>query len=287
MGNALRLFTAGIAVVLVAVAPAESRTIRVDRQFATIPGTALANDGSVEANIVSVQEVPPNGEREMRPFSINFFGTVYNSLFINENGVISFGAPLSAAPRNIADIFHAGVPVIVPYFADADMAVGGRVNRTFTFGVNTFLDMYATYQGSTDPAFRNEMQVAFFGSETSTDFRLELNYNNILWESGDLDGGTNGLGGIAPRVGFSDGFGRVYEVAGSGENGLLLGRNADCLPGSLSLACNDYFFSFINGMPYLNGVPIFPNRVPEPMPVTLLLTGLAFLAMLRRRSGQR
>jgi len=267
------------------VTPADARTIRVDRQSESIPGAVLANDGAVERDIYSVAEVPPNGERESTPFSINFFGTVYDSFFINENGVISFGAPLSGPPRNVDDVFTAGVPVIVPFYADADMAVQGGAALAFTFGINMFVNLRSTYQGSSDPSIVDEMQVAFFGSQSTTDFRLELNYGLLQWQSGDLDGGVNGLGGIAPRIGFSDGFGRTFEVAGSGENGVLLNPSFDapCAPGSLSVGCNDYFFEFIDGLPYRNGIPIFPTAVVEPGTAALVLLALVLAGLRPKR----
>ena len=149
-----------------------------------------------------------------------------------------------------------------------------------------FVELYSTYQGATSsPSPRAEMQVAFFGTLNSTDFFLELNYNDLKWESGNLDGGTNGLGGIPPRIGFSDGFGRVYEVPGSGTNGALLGDffDVDCALRPLSVSCNNYRFQFLDGLPYINGVPVFPARVPEPGSAALLIMALGLLACRRRQ----
>ena len=116
MFNFLRIDAVAIALVslFILASEADARTIRVDRTLEFIDGDVLANDGFVEVDIVSVAEVPPNGDRESRPFSINFLGTVYDSIFVNEDGVISFGAPLSATPRDGVDVFNARIPVIVP-----------------------------------------------------------------------------------------------------------------------------------------------------------------------------
>ena len=52
------------------------------------------------------------------PFSVNFFGNTYNSLFINNNGNVSFNAGISAfVPTGPTG---ASVPIISPYFGDVD-----------------------------------------------------------------------------------------------------------------------------------------------------------------------
>jgi hypothetical protein len=68
-----------LATLVVLASQAEARTIRVDRQWERIEGEVLADDGFVERDIFSVAEVPPDGAYEQRPFSISFFGTVYDS----------------------------------------------------------------------------------------------------------------------------------------------------------------------------------------------------------------
>lgn len=287
-----------------AAVDSDARTIRVDRESESIEGSAFADDGSVRKDFYTLWETT-SGVIERRPFSVNLFGTVYDSYFINENGIISFGAPVDLTPRDPIDVFNAGVPVIAPFFADADLTLGrsgndplgrrnGRVSLTSALGltptITMFVDFYSSHQGATagQSPPTNIMQVAFIGVESTTDFRLELNYDILQWESGNLDGGVDGLGGLPPRVGFSDGFGRVYEIPGSGQNGVLLkpDLSQECDTGSLSVGCNDYFFNFRSGLPYfLDGTAVF--AVSEPDDMALFLAALAVMAAIRRRQRLR
>jgi hypothetical protein len=94
------------------------RTKRTPERYALIALSAASldrncpNDGYVEVDLVAGHPSEPGG---LRAFSIKFFGETYDSFFFNENGVLSFGAPLTAPPRDIADVFNAGVPVIAPF----------------------------------------------------------------------------------------------------------------------------------------------------------------------------
>jgi hypothetical protein len=63
----------------------------------------------------------------------------------------------------------------------------------------------------------------------SGDFDIMLNYDRILWETGDSGGGTNGLGGTSAAAGYSDGSGNpdhFFSFPGSLVNGGLLDSNA-------------------------------------------------------------
>ena len=54
------------------------------------------------------------------------------------------------------------------------------------------------------------------------DADIEFNYGTVRWETGDWSGGTNGLGGVSARVGYSNGTGNpgtYYELSGSGVPG--------------------------------------------------------------------
>jgi hypothetical protein len=293
--------TAAFATLLLS-AGVHARPLLVDRTFGSFDGALLANDGYVVTPIRSAEETPTD-TRSPVPFSIDFFGTVYDSLYINENGVISFGAPFGGTPGTLTDLANSGIPFIAPFFADADMTATtfthddgsgnqvpshGGVALAFTFGVNMFINMTSTFQGSTDvPALTNTVQVALFGSTTSTDFRLDFNYGDVQWESGNSDGGINGLGGAGPIIGFSNGHGLLWEAPGSGgtSSGALLseGVSQECPPGSLSVGCNDYSFLFRDGVAYYraDGTPVFP--VPEPAIWALVAIGLVLLWLGRPR----
>jgi hypothetical protein len=75
------------------------------------------------------------------PFSVTFFGTTYYSLFINNNGNVSFGAGISAfIPTGPTG---ATQPVISPYFGDVDTrnAASGVVH----FQTNTANQLVVTW----------------------------------------------------------------------------------------------------------------------------------------------
>ena len=56
------------------------------------------------------------------PFTINFFGTNYNKLFLNNNGNVTFTGPLGTYTPFV--FTAATPPIIAPFFADVDTRGG-------------------------------------------------------------------------------------------------------------------------------------------------------------------
>src|SRR5688572_26911375 len=100
-----------IAAVPIAIAgnPARAHAAVVERNLPSVlPGT---DDGSSAAVNLA--------------FPINFFGTVYNQVFVNNNGNITFDGPLSQfTPSGLAGTNRV---IIAPFFADVDTRGGGVV----------------------------------------------------------------------------------------------------------------------------------------------------------------
>src|SRR5687767_75776 len=50
-------------------------------------------------------------------FGLNFYGTAYRDLYVNENGTVTFGSPLGAfTPVKLSQLRY---PMLAPFFADA------------------------------------------------------------------------------------------------------------------------------------------------------------------------
>ncbi|MGB7068111.1 MAG: ice-binding family protein, partial [Pyrinomonadaceae bacterium] len=167
------------------------------------------------------------------PFNINYFGVNYAQTFVNNNGNITFSGPLGTfTPFPLG---ATNVPIIAPFFADVD-----------TRGAGSGLVQYGNTTVDARTAFcANWVNVGYFGShidklnsfqlilidrsDTGTgNFDIEMNYDQIQWETGDASGGSGGLGGSSARAGYANGTmdaGTFFEFPGSAVNGGLLDSN--------------------------------------------------------------
>lgn len=165
-------------------------------------------------------------------FPINFFGTTYTSLWVNNNGNVTLDGPLSTyTPFNISS---AGRKIIAPFFADVDTRAAasnltrygygaGTVDGRPAFGVNWINVGY--YNFRTDKLNSFQLVLIDRSDLAPGAFDIEFNYDKILWETGDASGGRNGLGGASARAGWANGGSATYEIAGSAVNGAFLNAN--------------------------------------------------------------
>ncbi len=233
---------------LLALAPAlvheaNAQAIRTNTGF-TSNALARNDDGSTAA--------VPMG------FTINFFGLVKSTLFVNNNGNVTFDSALATfTPFPLQDTTRS---IIAPFFADVDTTNPSSgvvqygtdtVNGRPAFGVNWFdaIGGVGYYSGHADK--RNMFQLVLIDrSDTgSGNFDFELNYSSIQWETGDLSGGTGGLGGNSARVGYSNGSNASFELPGSAVNGAFLngGPNALASQGNNSTVIGRTSYSVRNG----------------------------------------
>lgn len=142
------------------------------------------------------------------PFSFNFYGTLYNSLYINNNGNITFENSLFSFSSNAFP--STGNKIIAPFWADVDTRAGnGQVLYKITqhaIYVNWEDVGYFNQQGDklntfqliltdgTDPAVPDGNNISFC-------------YKDMQWTTGSASQGVNGFGGIPATCGANKGDG--------------------------------------------------------------------------------
>lgn len=169
--------------------------------------TGNYDDGSLQVNITSV----------FGAGGIDYFGTNYTSMYINTNGLITFGGPnTSYTPTALGGLTQ---PSIAPFWTDINITSGtaagtnniyydldpgtGRVTITW-LGV-------AAYSGG--GANRNTFQVVLQHTGDGN-FEIDIIYQQIQF--------TNGGSGIA-QTGMTDGGANDFIIPGSGNSTALLG----------------------------------------------------------------
>jgi len=160
-------------------------------------------------------------------FSFDLFGTTYNSVFINNNGNLSFDNGYCTFTASGFPV--SGFPMVAPFWADVDTrnTTSGTVyyrSEANRFTViwdhvgyyNAHADKLSTFEviitDGTDPLIGFGNNVAFC-------------YDDMQWTTGDASGGSGGFGGEPATVGVNKGDGTNFfqigrfGIAGSAYDG--------------------------------------------------------------------
>ena len=203
----------------------------------------------------------------------NFFGNDYSSIFVNNNGNITFTSGLSDFTPDGPQ--GATQPVIAPFFADVDTRGAGsgvvHINQSIANETIITWDHVGYYDGHDDKLDTFQLVLRGAGFNTPAgEGQIGFFYGDMQWETGDASGGSGGFGGTPAAVGFGDGQSNGEVLAGSIQNGI-------------SGVVNDEFIWFdVNNQ----GIPT-PTAVPEPTNIALMLAGLGLLATAARRRNNK
>jgi hypothetical protein len=183
-------------------------------------GLPRTNDGS--STFIDLSSVLPGG--------LNFFGSLFTGLWVNNNGSVTFaGTASSFTPTSITAA--TANPLITPFWADVDTRGGPVTPSAGGTSAGTNLVWYDLDAGAgaftatwddvgyfnRATARTNAFQLQLIAVGSAGDFDIAFRYENLSWTTGDFSGGTGGLGGTVARAGWTAGDGLNYlELPQSG-----------------------------------------------------------------------
>ena len=240
------------------------------------------DDGSV---LIDLRPVFPNG--------LVFYGQTYTSVFLNNNGNLTF---VSASGQFTPTAITGSTtrPIMAAWYSDvyttgvaATPTSGGTstgANRLWydldpTAGRVVFTWDDVGYYGGNADAKRNAFQIVLT-SLGAGDVLLEFRYEALQWTTGSASGGSGGLGGTVARAGYSAGDGvHFFELPQSGRQGDMLGLTSasNCsVPGVYRFRIQRPVATITTPSPWMASATI-PFTITFPVPVQgLTTTDLAF-----------
>lgn len=241
-------------------------------------------------------------------FAVNFFGSVFNDLFVNNNGNTTFeSAFTNFNPQNI-DFTTSNRKIIAPFFADIDTRTGttpplagkvtygqSTVDGRPAFGVNWF-NVFCFAGNSLDLLNTFQLVLIDRSDINPGDFDIELNYDEVIWDTAlsaepitpviDEECIEEVPGGQSAKIGFADGTGNpntntqannFFELAGSGVSRAFL----DSGPSGTSLIQNSlnspvlgrYIIPVRDGIPFNDVIEMIGGKTIPIESSSLLLAG--------------
>lgn len=146
-------------------------------------------------------------------FEVNFFGTTYNSFFINNNGNISFNNSVSSFTP--VAFPSSSEPMIAPFWADVDTRGGGAVYVAAPNSDTAVITWNNVGYYSQNNELTNNFQLVLrdrSADGVAGDFDIEFRYDRLEWTTGDASGGNDGFGGTPAQAGFDAGNGTDFFV---------------------------------------------------------------------------
>jgi MYXO-CTERM domain-containing protein len=159
------------------------------------------------------------------PEGLRFFGGPYMSMYVNNNGNITFNGSLGTYTPNPFPV--ATQPMIAPYWADIDTRGGGSPTNNSVFWHiapgRVQISWHNVGYFNTRDDLKMDFQLILTSAAASAagDFDVEFRYNRCEWETGDASGGASGFGGTPAQAGFDAGnLVDFVEIPGSRAAGI-------------------------------------------------------------------
>jgi hypothetical protein len=256
---------------LAMTAQAGARGVRIDFEDSNFDFTGQAWD---TLQFVDVENDGNSVEIDLG-FSIDFGDGLVDSLFINENGYVSFDAPI-VFDGGIGALSELNGDVVAPYYA----------NLQSTTPTDPSIDNFFDAEGSVSYSTGRLDTQAPFEDQTTAPRALRITWYNVLDSNADpvlfqalfLEG---------PAAGDFDlelNFGSGTDLPAPSLSGFVLGANSAVLNSGFASEF-DYTYRFRGGVLDGSTEPP-PTAVSEPGSMLLLCAGLLLLALAAVRRGR-
>lgn len=183
--------------------------VPIDASFQIVPFTNGDPNDEYRNDDGSTAQIP-------LPFQFCFYGQNINSLYINNNGNVSFGASYGTFTAN--SFPDPTFIMVAPFWADVDTRGAGsgvvyyKLTPTYLIVRWQNVGYYSMY----DDKLNDFQLILTDGSDPilPAGNNVSFCYGDMQWTTGDASGGTNGFGGNPATVGVNRGNGVDYIQIG-------------------------------------------------------------------------